>query len=244
MKFIPYYRCSTQRQNVSGLGLEAQKSIVENYIRSVNGEVVKEFIEVESGGNKERISIDSNISLDTLLNRRPILLQAIRKAKEENAFLIVKDSSRLSRFSLLIDYLLSCNVAFLSAESPMDTPFLIKLKVSLAEEELLVTAKKTAEALKALSERGYKWTPKYKFSTTDIKTASKRRKEIAYSNMNNRRAMGYILQLRNSAGLTYQAIADKLNGEGFKTSTGKKFAPTTVMLLYRRGDKNNADTTE
>jgi hypothetical protein len=37
-------------------------------------------------------------------------------------------------------------------------------------------------------------------------------------------------------GATLQTIADTLNNLGFKTSTGKKFVPTTVkMLLDRAG---------
>ena len=235
MKYIPYYRVSTARQNVSHLGLEAQKASVENYIESVKGEIIVEYTEVESGGNKDRISVDNHLSIESLLSSRPILLKAVQKAKEENAILVVKEAGRLSRFSLLIDYMLSCNIQFVCSDSPKDTPFIIKLKTSLNEEELLRISERTKNALRALKERGYVFKPKKNYFTEGvIKKATERRIEIARQNPNNKRAMGYIKQLREQSKFTFQSIANKLNYEGFKTSRGKKFTPKAVQLLYVR----------
>ena len=238
MKFIPLYRVSTQRQNVSHLGLENQKASVENYIKSVGGEIIEEFVEVESGGNKDRISIDNQLSLESLLSKRPVLFSAIRKAQETGAVICVKEASRLSRFSLLIDYLLTCNIQFVCSDSPRDTPFIIKLKTSLNEEELIKVSERTKNALSALRARGYKWIPKTNNFTDEVlQKAIARKKELALQNPNNKRAMGYILQLRNVSEMTLQAIANKLNSEGFKTSKGKAFTAKAVQLLYIRGSK-------
>jgi DNA invertase Pin-like site-specific DNA recombinase len=46
-KFVVYLRVSTVRQGQSGLGLEAQRQAVASFIGS--GEVLAEYIEVESG---------------------------------------------------------------------------------------------------------------------------------------------------------------------------------------------------
>ena len=50
MEYVSYYRVSTQRQGNSGLGLDAQKRTVENFL---NGKTpIKEFIDIESGTAK------------------------------------------------------------------------------------------------------------------------------------------------------------------------------------------------
>ena len=53
MKFIAYYRVSTEKQGASGLGLEAQREAVLNYIKPEN--VYREFTEVESGSTLIRL---------------------------------------------------------------------------------------------------------------------------------------------------------------------------------------------
>jgi DNA invertase Pin-like site-specific DNA recombinase len=46
-KFIGYYRVSTESQGASGLGLDAQRIAVQNYLHG-RGELVDDVVEVES----------------------------------------------------------------------------------------------------------------------------------------------------------------------------------------------------
>ena len=46
-EFVAYYRVSTERQRVSGLGLEAQREAVARHVGT--GQLVAEFTETESG---------------------------------------------------------------------------------------------------------------------------------------------------------------------------------------------------
>src|SRR5215470_3090033 len=53
-KFVAYFRVSTDRQGKSGLGLEAQREAVMNYLNGGNWQLVGEFTEVESGKRSDR----------------------------------------------------------------------------------------------------------------------------------------------------------------------------------------------
>lgn len=59
---------------------------------------------------EERVSYGSSISLTSLLAKRPVLLQAIQKAKEIGGVLLVKEVTRLTRSSLVYNYLESTGV--------------------------------------------------------------------------------------------------------------------------------------
>ncbi len=48
-QFVAYYRVSTVRQGVSGLGLEAQQETARSYLGSVGGALLGEFTEIETG---------------------------------------------------------------------------------------------------------------------------------------------------------------------------------------------------
>ena len=51
--FVAYYRVSTDGQGKSGLGLAAQQQAVNSYVSSVNGQLVGNFQEIESGKNDQ-----------------------------------------------------------------------------------------------------------------------------------------------------------------------------------------------
>src|SRR6185437_4098262 len=64
-KFVSYYRVSTQKQGRSGLGLEAQKSAVDTYLRQHSGVELATFTEVETGNppRREARQVESQCSL-------------------------------------------------------------------------------------------------------------------------------------------------------------------------------------
>ena len=78
-KYVAYYRVSTVRQGQSGLGLDAQRESVKNFIGS--DKLIQEFTDVESGAN----------------DKRPELLKALALAKKLEAILVVAKLDRLSR---------------------------------------------------------------------------------------------------------------------------------------------------
>jgi hypothetical protein len=69
-KFVAYYRVSTDRQGQSGLGLEAQRSAVLDYLDGGSWTMFAEFTEVESA----RVSVPPNrLCQHTIPRRRPVL---------------------------------------------------------------------------------------------------------------------------------------------------------------------------
>jgi DNA invertase Pin-like site-specific DNA recombinase len=61
-KFVAYYRVSTDRQGRSGLGLDAQRGAVANYLNGGNWSIVAEFTEIESGRKSDRPELDKALS--------------------------------------------------------------------------------------------------------------------------------------------------------------------------------------
>ena len=84
--FVSYLRVSTQKQEQSGLGLEAQRKTVEDYLNGDNWTLIEELVEIESGKN----------------NRRPKLVEAIDLCKASGATLIVAKIDRLTRDAALL----------------------------------------------------------------------------------------------------------------------------------------------
>ena len=61
-KFVAYYRVSTDKQGKSGLGLEAQRKAVADYLDGGNWELMEEFTEVEMGKNNDRPELAKSIA--------------------------------------------------------------------------------------------------------------------------------------------------------------------------------------
>src|SRR5208282_3363947 len=139
-KYVSYLRVSTARQGESGLGLEAQRSAVINFVRSIGteAEIVKEFVEVESGKRSDR----------------PVLAEAINFCKESGAILLVAKLCRLSRNLHFITTLQNSKIEFCAADNPHATPFLIHILASVAEFERNQISSRTKEALAAAKHRG------------------------------------------------------------------------------------------
>ncbi len=53
-KFISYLRVATDKQGRNGLGMEAQRKAVEDYLDGGNWQLLAEYVEVESGKQNQR----------------------------------------------------------------------------------------------------------------------------------------------------------------------------------------------
>ncbi len=92
--YVAYYRVSTQKQGQSGLGLEAQKKMVEEFCKG--GQVLTKFTDIQSWKN----------------NNWQELLKAISNAKAKGACLLIAKLDRLSRNVFFISSILESGVQF------------------------------------------------------------------------------------------------------------------------------------
>ena len=77
--YVAYLRQSTVKQEISGLGVEAQREIIQNYLK--DRKTIAEYIETESGRK----------------SNRPKLTEALELCRKTNSVLIVAKLDRLSR---------------------------------------------------------------------------------------------------------------------------------------------------
>ncbi len=217
MDYVAYYRVSTQRQGISGLGLDAQRSSVLSFL---NGKrPIAEYTDVESGSH----------------NNRPQLLLALEYAKKTNTTLLVAKLDRLSRDLVFIATLQQNNVKFTCCDIPEANEFTIHLMAALAQMELRMGSQRTKNALKAAKARGVKLgtTAAKNFTPATRSLGPKARRDKAVSNPNNKVSAAHAAILR-SQGSTLQQIANNLNVSGFKTSTGGTFNSEQVRRLLLR----------
>jgi DNA invertase Pin-like site-specific DNA recombinase len=117
-KFVTYLRVSTDKQEESGLGLDAQLRAIQDFTK--DGEVIGSFTEIESRSN----------------NDRPQIKLAIDLARKHKATLVVAKHDRLTGDSLFINQLLASDVKFKCVDNPDATPFTLRLFTAFAQEEV------------------------------------------------------------------------------------------------------------
>lgn len=212
-KYIAYYRVSTQQQGKSGLGLEAQQSVVESYCK---GNIIASFTDIESGKRNDN---------------RPELTKAIDMCISSNAVLIIAKLDRLSRNSAFIGRLMESKVQFKCCDMPEADSFTIHIFAALAQKEREMISQRTKIALKALKERGVKLgnpamaNPEYKEAHLTKARNNRGIKDIPI-------AVAFIItQLKDKS---LHIIAGELNKQGHKTMHNKPYSATQVFRLKRK----------
>ena len=215
-RYIAYYRVSTQKQGNSGLGLEAQKTMVKHHLKT-DDILLEEYEEVESGKN----------------NNRPQLQKAIEHCKNMGAILLIAKLDRLSRNAGFIFLLKDSQVNFKCCDMPEANSLTIGIMAVLAQEERELISKRTIAALEELRNKGKKLGNPKTLTYEAHKQGAEAMKNKALNNENNRKATALIVSLRET-GKSYAKIAQQLNDNGFKTSRGYNFSASQVLILYHR----------
>jgi DNA invertase Pin-like site-specific DNA recombinase len=126
---IAYYRVSTVRQGQSGLGLDAQRTAVAAFVAG-RGELVAEFVEVESGRR----------------GNRPQLAAALDLCHRRRAVLVIAKLDRLARSVAFISNLMESGVAFIACDMPLANRLTLHILAAVAEHETEMVSARTVAA--------------------------------------------------------------------------------------------------
>jgi DNA invertase Pin-like site-specific DNA recombinase len=201
-KWISYLRVSTDRQGKSGLGIEAQRSSVAEYLNGGNWKLVKEFVEVESGKRTDR----------------PMLDEAIKACRVYGAKLVIAKLDRLSRDAHFLLGLEKAGVDFVAADMPNANRLTVGIMAMVAEEERRMISKRTKDALAAAKKRGTKLGGDR--GVVPSKRTREKAVEALQARADSRAAdIGPIIRELQAAGKTsLRAIAEGLNDAGIPTA--------------------------
>lgn len=203
MKYVGYYRVSTKKQARSGLGLEAQQQMVRQFA-GANGELVGEFVEVESGRNDRRIE----------------LAKAINAAKKAGASLLIARLDRFSRRVSFISAMMEKGVRLVIVEMPNATDFQLHIFAALAQEERRLISERTKAALAQAKRRGVALGENGRV----LAVTNKARAAEYVSQIRD-------ILPKSWQSISYSGLARHLNDAGLVTINGNRFYPQTAKNL-------------
>lgn len=207
--YVSYLRVSTQRQGHSGLGIEAQRAAVAQYVAGVGGRLLEEHIEVESGSK----------------SHRPILVQSIERAKKAGAILVIAKLDRLARNVAFVSALMEAGVEFVAVDFPAANKLLIHIMAAVAEHERLLISERTKAALAAAKARGVRLGVNGQRLADQNKAAA-----TAFAQT----LREPVLEALKTSPQTLQNIADQLNRAGHLTRERSRWSPAGVQRLVHR----------
>lgn len=214
MKYVAYYRVSTQKQ---GLGLDAQRTICNQFAGATGSAIVAEYSEKESGKN----------------DARPQLAAAIAECQKQGARLIVAKLDRLTRDVVFGFSLRKAGVDFTACDAPELNTMMLGVMLSLAQQERELISSRTKAALQELKAAGKQLgTPA---NLTDEARAKGRaaRTAKAATDEANVKARAFAAALIEN-GKRPAEVVRALNEAGYKTPRGCQWTQAGVTRLLAK----------
>src|SRR5712675_430248 len=218
-KFVAYLRVSTDKQGHSGLGIEAQRRAVNDYLNGSNWRLLQEYVEVESGKR----------------NDRPQLTAALAHAKATGAIVVIAKLDRLARNVAFISNLMESGVEFVAADMPMANRLTVHVLSAVAEHEREMISQRTQAALAAAKVRGVKLgNPNGARALRGLGNAHAILGAMAKADAHMARVVPVIETIRGDGATSLRGIAEELNRQGILTARGGRWYATTVKNLLER----------
>jgi DNA invertase Pin-like site-specific DNA recombinase len=214
-KFVSYLRVSTARQGRSGLGLEAQRKAVEDFLNGGNWRLMKEFVEVESGKRADR----------------PELAKAFQACRVFGAKLVIAKLDRLSRDAHFLLGLEKAGVDFVAADMPQANRLTVGIMAMVAEDERRRISERTKAALAAAKRRGVKLGGDRGARLTANQRAAGVAARQEKARVRAADLTPIVKELQAAGATSLRAIAAGLNERSVPTARGGDWSPTQVMRL-------------
>lgn len=237
-KYISYLRVSKKSQGMTGLGIDAQKLSVKNFLASHEiNEQIESYIEVESGKKADRTE----------------LKKAIFRCKETGSTLIIAKLDRLSRDIVFIftlrDELKRAGVDFLALDLPEANTLTLGIMASFAQHERERISERTKAGLYSINENikknGFAIAKKtgrkfeklgnphledHQSKGTEQSAVVRHKKKVTNTGFLQTSELATLL---HESGLKNPVIAERLNQSGYRTPNGCFFLSATVSRLIK-----------
>lgn len=218
-RLIAYYRVSTKRQGQSGLGLEAQRSAVDDYLALSQGDLIRSFTEVESGRNKGR----------------PELQKALEACRVHQAKLVIAKLDRLARNAAFLLSLRDAGVEFVCCDMPDANRLTVGILAMVAEDEAERISSRTRAALAAAKARGVKLGSAGPSNLKNQRAGSQAGNAAKHQKVRERvDSLAPIVRPLREQGLSLRAIADRLNEDNIPAARGGSWRAAQVKRLVDR----------
>lgn len=226
-RFVAYYRVSTAKQGQSGLGLEAQRERVRQFLTGSEGfPPLAEFVEEESGRKVDR----------------PALAEALAACRVHRATLIIAKLDRLSRNQRFLMELVDSGTEVLFCDFPQIPSgaagrFMLQQMAAVAELEAGLISERTKAALRAKVARDGQWDRKASHHL--IPGAGQQAAAAAVKAAADSRAadlLGHLKRLEAEGVASLYAIAQRLNASGIPTARGGEWTATAVRRVKVRAE--------
>jgi len=204
-KFVAYYRVSTDKQGRSGLGLDAQRKAVVDYLDGGKWTLLDEFTEIESGKR----------------NDRPELERALAACKKHRAKLVIAKLDRLSRNLAFIATLMERKVEFVCCDNPHANKLTLHIFAAIAEHERDAISARTKAALAAAKAKGKRLGNYQRIAEAKQRATTARAETVRPA-------------ITETAHLSTRTAADALNRRGIKTASGRRWHAMQVHRARHR----------
>jgi DNA invertase Pin-like site-specific DNA recombinase len=217
-RYIAYYRVSTARQGRSGLGLEAQKHAVQQYLNGGSWVLSESFLEVESGKRSDR----------------PQLAAALAACRLHKATLVIAKLDRLARNVAFVSALMDAGVDFVACDFPTANRLTIHILAAVAEHEAHAISQRTKAALAAAKARGTVLGGYRGRSGTEADCERARVAQKAGADQRARDLAATIEAIRATGHTSLRAIGRQLTARGIPTSRGGGWSASQVSSVLTR----------